>query len=153
MVKKIFIGGPFKQFIDPKKNRMNEEKKHMFLQLINFFNDRGYEIHNAHIREDWGQSFWAPDQCTKLDYDEIASSDVFLAFPGVPASPGTHIEIGWASALGKQVILLLEKGAYYAHLVKGLHTVGNVHYLEYEEPADYMIELAKMFPAKDLARV
>lgn len=42
-----------------------------------------------------------PLQCTKIDFDEISTCDLFAAFPGSPASPGTHIEIGWASALKK----------------------------------------------------
>lgn len=42
-----------------------------------------------------------PQQCTKIDFEEISTCDLFVAFPGSPASPGTHIEIGWASALKK----------------------------------------------------
>lgn len=49
--------------------------------------------------------------------------------PWPPRFPGTHIEIGWASALGKPIVLLLEDGADYAFLVRGLHTVADVTYL------------------------
>ena len=146
---KVFIGGPFKAYIDPKTNKMEERYKNKFLDLIIFFEERGYEVHNAHQRESWGENFWEPDDCTKLDYEEIASSDVFLAFPGSPASPGTHIEIGWASILQKKMVLLLEEGKYYAHLIKGLHTVGDVHYIHYREIGDYMTSLAQLFPVRE----
>ena len=148
MTKKIFLGGPFKSYVDHKTNKMHDAHIKRFHDLILFFEERGYEVHNAHQREDWGKNFWSPDDCTKLDYEEIAKSDVFIAFPGSPASPGTHIEIGWASALKKKVILLLEEGQYYAHLVKGLHTVANVSYLYYKEPSDYLTTLEELFPSR-----
>ncbi len=84
----------------------------------------------------------SPDQCTKLDYDAIKECDLFIAFPGVPVSPGTHIEIGWASAMGKEIILLLaEKEENYAYLIRGLHTVSNVHYIIYNEEKEYLQKL------------
>ncbi len=146
-MKNIFLGGPFKGYIDPNTNLMKEKYKKIFMDLINFFETRGYEVHNAHKRELWGEFFWEPEDCTKLDYEEICKADVFIAFPGAPASPGTHIEIGWASALGKKIILLLEEEKYYAHLVKGLHTIADTHFIYYQQAADYMQALEKLFPA------
>jgi len=67
-----------------------------------------------------------PSECTRIDYKEIAACDVFVAFPGAPASPGTHIEIGWASAWNKPIVLLLDEGAEYAFLVRGLSAVADV---------------------------
>ncbi|MDX3570891.1 hypothetical protein [Streptomyces sp. ID05-47C] len=57
-------------------------------------------------------------------------------FPGHPASPGTHIEIGWASALNKPIVLLLEANQDYAFLVRGLHTVADVTYLTFTPDED-----------------
>lgn len=64
--------------------------------------ERGYAVHNAHKREKWGREFMTSEQCTEIDFVEIDKCDLFIAFPGKPASPGTHIEIGWASALKKR---------------------------------------------------
>jgi len=153
MLKKVFIGGPFKSYVDPMTNVLKPLYKKQFLALIEFFEIRGCSIHNAHQRESWGENFWEPDDCTKLDYDEIAKSDIFIAFPGSPASPGTHIEIGWASALHKKIILLLENGKYYAHLVKGLHTMADVEYIYFDETEDYLSQLEKMFPLKETITV
>lgn len=54
---------------------------------------------------------------------QIAASDVIVAVPGPPPSPGTHIELGWASALGKPVVLLLERGEEHALMLYGLRHV------------------------------
>ncbi|MET9364605.1 nucleoside 2-deoxyribosyltransferase [Streptomyces sp. NPDC006632] len=124
----VFLGGPFKALVDA-DGAMNTEARTRFETLIERLEAEDYHVYNAHRRESWGAKFLTPDECTRLDYDEISASTVFVAFPGHPASPGTHIEIGWASALGKPIVLLLEDGADYAFLVRGLHTVADVTYL------------------------
>jgi len=129
---KIFLAGPFKALVDSKTQIMSDDNIQRFSRLIDFFESHQFDVHCAHKRESWGREFMTPQQCTKIDFDEISSCDYFIAFPGVPASPGTHIEIGWASALGKPIILLLEKGEDYAFLIQGLGEVGNVKHVIYE---------------------
>ncbi|MFF4321332.1 nucleoside 2-deoxyribosyltransferase [Streptomyces sp. NPDC001568] len=124
----VFLAGPFKALVDA-DGAMNTEARTRFETLIERLEAEHYHVHNAHRRESWGAKFLTPDECTRLDYEEISASTVFVAFPGHPASPGTHIEIGWASALGKPIVLLLEDGVDYAFLIRGLHTVANVTYL------------------------
>lgn len=79
-----------------------------------------------------------PQQCTKIDFDEIRSCDLFVAFPGSPASPGTHIEIGWASALKKKIVLLLENERDYAFLIQGLSVVADVEYINFKGTDDLL---------------
>ena len=97
-----------------------------YTSIIDFFETQGWDVHCAHRREHWGREFMEPSECTRIDYTEIAACDVFVAFPGAPASPGTHIEIGWASAWNKPIVLLLDEGAEYAFLVRGLSAVADV---------------------------
>ncbi len=132
----VFLGGPFKSLVSPETGEMREGDKNRLMQLIHFLEDRGLRVFNAHRREGWGREFLTPEECTRLDFEEIHSSEAFIAFPGSPPSPGTHVEIGWASALRKPIILLLEEGREYAFLVRGLHTVGNVRYLHYKPGED-----------------
>jgi hypothetical protein len=122
----VFLGGPFKASVDPATGTLRAAERTRLESVIARLESDGYEVHNAHRREGWGAAFLTPEECTRLDFEEISASDVFVAFPGAPASPGTHVEIGWASALGKPVVLLLEDGAEYAFLVRGLHTVADV---------------------------
>ncbi|EAU64711.1 putative (deoxy)cytidine deoxyribosyltransferase [Stigmatella aurantiaca DW4/3-1] len=112
-----------------------------FQGLIHFFEQRGLRVFNAHRRELWGREFMKPEECTRLDFEEIQSSDAFVAFPGAPASPGTHVELGWASAMRKPVILLLEEGKEYAFLVRGLHTVTDVTSIYYKPGEDLTLPL------------
>ncbi|MEU9480457.1 nucleoside 2-deoxyribosyltransferase [Streptomyces sp. NPDC048191] len=129
----VFLGGPFKGIVDPATGEMDKRYRCRFEALIDRLDSEGYVVHNAHRRESWGAAFLTPEECTRLDFDEISASDVFVAFPGAPASPGTHVEIGWASALGKPIVFLLEQDAEYALLVRGLHTVANVTVITVED--------------------
>ncbi|RDU22242.1 nucleoside 2-deoxyribosyltransferase [Anaerosacchariphilus polymeriproducens] len=142
MSKKIFLAAPFKGLVNHDTSLLESGTKSKITELIHFFEKRGHVVHNAHQREAWGKEFMTPEQCTKIDYEEIKNCDIFVAFPGIPASPGTHIEIGWASAFKKKIVLLLfENEEYYAYLVRGLHSVLDVKYIVYREKKDYLEEL------------
>ncbi|GCD95671.1 nucleoside 2-deoxyribosyltransferase [Embleya hyalina] len=146
-VSSLFLAGPFIQLLDPATGEMPEHARAPFDVLIRHFEARGLAVHNAHRREAWGAELMRPDQCTGLDQDEIRKADVFVALPGFPASPGTHIEMGWASAFDKPIVLMLEEGREYTFLVQGLHTVATVEYVEYAQGRD----IAEYLPEVDAA--
>jgi nucleoside 2-deoxyribosyltransferase len=145
--RKVFLAGPFKSLVDAETGRMDDEQRRVFVDLIAIFEDRGYAVHNAHKREAWGERFMAPEECTRVDFEEIGSCDHFVALPGHPASPGTHVEIGWASALGKPLTLLLEENKEYAFLVRGLHAVADVQIVPFASPSECLRKLDQLFPA------
>lgn len=126
MTRKMFLAGPFKALVDADTHVMGDAAIDKYTSIIDFFETQGWDVHCAHRREHWGREFMEPSECTRTDYTEIAACDVFVAFPGAPASPGTHIEIGWASAWNKPIVLLLDEGAEYAFLVRGLSAVADV---------------------------
>ena len=136
--KKLFLAGPFKSLVDPKTGMMHDHEKQKLLNLIFYFEAKGFSVHNAHQREGWEKDFMTPEECTAIDFKEISMCDLFVAFPGSLASPGTHIEIGWASALNKPIILLLEEGKDYAFLIQGLNTISNVTYILFQKEEDYL---------------
>lgn len=62
--------------------------------------------------------------------------------PGVPASGGVHVELGWASANKKDIEIFLNKNSNYSPMVTGLSEITNVHYNYYnKEYSDEVIEL------------
>lgn len=137
----VFVGGPFYNLVDPKTGEMSEADQQKFTRLIDYFEQRGAKVYNAHRREAWGKEFLTAFECTKLDLEEISRSDLFIAYPGVPASAGTHVEIGWASALGKRMILLLEKDKKHAFLVTGLESIANVEFIWFDDPQEIFDQL------------
>jgi nucleoside 2-deoxyribosyltransferase len=132
----MFLGGPFKSWVDPRTGTMSEARIKLFDRVIAHFEQQGWDVHCAHRREKWGREFMTPAVCTRTDFEQISLCDYFVAFPGAPASPGTHIELGWASALGKSIVLLLEADQEYAYLVRGLDEVTRIERVEYRD--DYV---------------
>jgi len=130
-MKKMFLAGPFKALVDGETQEMSQKDVSFFTSIIEFFEARGWDVHCAHRREKWGREFMTPAECTTIDHREISACDVLLASPGSPASPGTHIELGWASALRKPIVLLMEQGKEYAFLVKGLEELTEVQYVSF----------------------
>ncbi len=144
MEKRVFLAAPFKALVKNESKLMQDSDRKKIEELISFFEEKGYLVHNAHKREAWGEKFMEPEECTYIDYHEIEKCDLFVAFPGIPASPGTHIEIGWASAFRKKIVLILcENQENYAYLVRGLNSVSDVKYIVYHSDDEYLSELAK----------
>jgi nucleoside 2-deoxyribosyltransferase len=140
-IREVFVGGPFLNLVPGVGGEISTSDRERFTRIIDYFEANDATVYNAHRREAWGKEFLGAEECTALDFAEISRSDLFVAYPGAPVSPGTHVEIGWASALGKPMILLLERGKRHTFLVTGLHTVANVEYLYFDDVAEVMTAL------------
>lgn len=140
-VTRVFVAGPFWGLVDPRTGRMPIGERNRIERLIEHFESKGCEVSNAHKREAWGEEFLDPDIYTKVDFDEISKADVLVALPGNPVSPGTHVEIGWASALGKPIVLLVDPEKECAGLLRGLRTITNVEFVLVPEAAVDLGEL------------
>ncbi|MBU7600098.1 nucleoside 2-deoxyribosyltransferase [Streptomyces sp. P38-E01] len=127
----VFLGGPFKGLIDPVTGRLREADRARYSTLIDAFEDRGWRVLSAHRTEGWGDALVSARECTRRDWEWMRDCSVFVAFPGRPASPGTHVELGWASALGRPTVVLAEPGTECAALVAGLPGIAPVRLLEY----------------------
>ncbi len=144
MQNKAFIGAPFSLWINTKTGELFKAKKAMVNSLISCLDNKGFLVDNSHLREDWGKAWMSPENCTPLDYKHIKDADLFIAIPGDPPSGGVHIELGWASALNKRIIILLEEGLNYSNLVLGLHKVAKVDYIYYKNINDCLDKLDKL---------
>jgi nucleoside 2-deoxyribosyltransferase len=138
----VFVGGPFKALVDSSTGVVPIASRRPVARVVRHFERCGHEVLSAHRLERWGQMMVTPEECTRRDYDWIQRADVVVAFPGAPASPGTHVEVGWASAWGKPLVLILERDGQHAHLVLGLGALYPVQYLTYEDSDSFLDELS-----------
>jgi nucleoside 2-deoxyribosyltransferase len=132
-IEAVFVAAPFWAYVDKETGEFDIKAFGTIDRILQHFDKQGCVVYNAHRREKWGQAFMEPAQFTPLDYEQICSSDVMVAVPGSPASPGTHIEIGWASANKVPMVLLLEAGKEYAGLLMGLDEFAPVKILEIDD--------------------
>lgn len=137
-IRTVFVGGPFFNTINASTGEMEATDKKRITLLLDYFDGADCTVFNAHRREQWGSAFLTAPECTALDFKEIARSDLFIAFPGSPASPGTHVEIGWATAMQKPTVLLLQQNAKYTFLVTGLPALANIELVTYTGDFGFM---------------
>jgi len=137
MVKKtVYLAAPFNSYINPQTRRIYDDKIDLIRGLIDYLKTKGYEVHNSHTRENWGEDVMKPEICTPLDYDHVRRADLIIAIPGDPPSGGVHIELGWASALGKRIIILLSNNEKYSNVILGLNRIADVSYVNLYDDVD-----------------
>lgn len=130
--------------MNPQISKMYIDKINLIKGLLTYFEKKGYEVENSHKREKWGEEWAEPELCVHLDYEFIKKTDIMVAIPGSPPSGGSHIELGWASFLGKKIIMLLKNGKQYSNLILGLYTITDVDYVWYDDIEECLKKLDKI---------
>lgn len=82
------------------------------------------DVFFAFERERYGHATMADTVCTPLDHRAMQRADVIVAIP--EDSMGVAVELGWASAFNKEILLILEEGFRYSPLITALHTIASV---------------------------
>lgn len=133
---KAYIAAPFSSMTEkPTAGRFYGELKdakyiHLLEEIESAVRDCGYETHLPHRDiNNWGRIYLQPAETARRCYEAIFSCDVFIAYPR--RSRGVHVELGWASSLGKRVILLLDADEKPGLIESGLHAVCRTEILEF----------------------
>lgn len=129
---KVFIGGPIQYAIAD--GEFQRELQVLIEEVLNSIERAGYQVLSAHRFERFGeldvdgQHF----EVTQRDFAWMQSCDVFMAIlpnegPGASIrTDGTCVELGWASSLGRPIIIVRDLDTEHSHLVKGLGSVARV---------------------------
>lgn len=72
-------------------------------------------------REQYGKNRMWGDVCTQLDFKDVKESDFIVAFP--ENSGGVAVELGWASAMGKEILVFVDEHYRTSELIKFIHLV------------------------------
>lgn len=114
----VFLACPITQLLDPQHHELPSDYEHFIRAIYQFLRLRADRVFLALDREGWGKAVMPPEVCTPLDFAEMQRCSLLVAYPG--RSMGVSIELGWAAALGKPMILLLEPTAPPTPLIDGL---------------------------------
>ena len=137
---RIFIAAPYSSLCN--KNYVLKTKYKIFFEnLISDVTDMKCEYFLAHKRENWGKNYSSAEESTEIDFNIIKNSDLVIVIPGSPISGGVHVEVGWASAFKRKMILFLKKGENYSPMITGLSAICDVDYIYYE--GDFTEDLYK----------
>ena len=144
----IFLAFPFAGLCNPETGEVDHQYRDFFEKLKTGVKERGHKYFLAHEREDWGAEYKGPMECVPVDYQGVSDCDFLIVIPGNPISGGVHVELGWASALKKDLHIFVEKDARYSPVVMGLGSLTKVSYHETNKfPSDEL--LATIFKAID----
>ncbi|MFD4577494.1 nucleoside 2-deoxyribosyltransferase [Streptomyces sp. NPDC058417] len=138
----VFVGGPIQHaileggFVGPLQDAITT--------AIQTVTENGANVFSAHVVEKFGEetAAFTPEQVSVRDFRWMKKCDVFV--PVLPVqqedgilrrTDGTHIELGWATAFGRPVVLITKQPVVESasHLLKGLHRVGCVQHIDFDE--------------------
>ena len=136
----LFVGGPIQHAISPTGFAVDLQQA--ISLVIQTLRGHGATLFSAHTVEEFGDrtAAYTPEQVSARDLRWMSKCDVFI--PVLPISAddelmrtdGTHVELGWATALGRPIVLITKQPIVdsASHLLKGLHRVGEVQLLDIE---------------------
>lgn len=148
-VEKIYIAAPFRAFATDEEDRfygiMNDSGYQAFLEKVDGkLKGWGYHTCLPHRDEgDWGELYILPEDIAEICFRHIESSSMVIVFPG--KSRGVHIEIGYAAALRKKMIVFLPEGETESTLLRGLGRVTDYRCLRYSSEEEVFELLEKHF--------
>ncbi|MCQ8836410.1 nucleoside 2-deoxyribosyltransferase [Streptomyces malaysiensis] len=137
----VFVGGPIQHAILP--DGFVGQLRDAISTAIWHVEENGGNVFSAHVAEKFGveTASFTPDQVSVRDFRWMTKCDVFV--PVLPVLPdgtllrtdGTHVELGWASALGRPVVMITKQPFVESasHLLKGLHQVGDIQVIDFDE--------------------
>jgi hypothetical protein len=138
---RVFIGGPIVQAIV--RGQFDTNLKHLISAVVAVLAEDGFEVASAHVAEQFGQTREASDSHSIVarDFNWMTWCDAFVAVlpagadGGVVRTDGTHVELGWASALRKNIIVVspVPVPASYGHMIRGLSSFPQVAFLDIDD--------------------
>ncbi|MEU7476673.1 hypothetical protein AB0A63_11880 [Lentzea sp. NPDC042327] len=140
----VFVGGPIQHALVP--GGMLGAVSDRLHAAIDQVERAGGAVLSAHVAERFGVTTadFTPDQVSERDFGWMRACDVFVPVLPVLAdgtllrTDGTHIELGWASALGRPIVGITEQpfADSASHLLKGLARVADAVFLSAAEFAE-----------------
>jgi nucleoside 2-deoxyribosyltransferase len=135
--KTVLIGGPI-QYASRNNGHFNRHLKRLILYVASILQKANYRVLSPHIVEDFGNlALVDSTEIVLRDYHWMQFCDVYIALfvksnaQQYIRSDGTHVEIGWASAMRKPIILLGDDvpSKENSHLVRGLGAISHVQFV------------------------
>jgi hypothetical protein len=116
--KTIFLSAPFTQLMIDGGLPAAVQKDLNF--VIDHLEGEGWLVDNAHRREHWGTRLDSPLRAVGADLRGIEKAHILIAILGSPPSPGVQLEIGYALARNKKLVIVAEANDPMPYLIRGV---------------------------------
>ncbi|PKV89778.1 nucleoside 2-deoxyribosyltransferase [Streptomyces sp. TLI_146] len=148
----VFVGGPIQHAI--RDDGFHQPLRNTIGDIIEAVSVVHGTVFSAHVAEKFGVDtpLFSPDQVSVRDFGWMRRCDVFVPVLPVDAAgelmrtDGTHVELGWASALGRPIVVVtpMPMAANASHLLRGLPTVADVTVFDLAEARANPVELLRL---------
>lgn len=142
---KAYIATPFSSKMVNKKHGMCGEivdngYKNFLESIESIVKSTGFSTFLPHKASLWSsRSSINLDEFNKRTFEEITSSDLFIAYP--ERSIGVCVEIGWAMAHKKKVILLVKESYDIGLMFPALNLVADIDIIKFKDISDLRTKL------------
>lgn len=126
---RVFLAAPYSQYMDTATGEVAATRRSQLDGLRHRFLDAGAEVFSAHHNESWGRGWLPPDKCTPADFRAMRAADVVCAVVGSPPSSGVAVELGWASAFGKPIVVVDHQHSGCSPLILGIDSITSAYHL------------------------
>lgn len=117
----IFISCPISKYYNS-DNKVDGDYIDFLEKIYCICSEKSNSVYLAIKNDNYNIEEMASDEvCTLTDYNALLKADLIFAIP--EDSQGVAIELGWASALKKKIIIAYENGYTYSSLIKALSEV------------------------------
>ncbi len=127
---KIFLAAPYSQWMDWHCGRILPHWQERLERLRRELILSGAAVFSAHYNEQWGEAWLPAEICTRADFAALQVSDTVCAVIGQPPSGGVAVELGWAAALRKPSLVILQSEGSCTPLIHGLPSIVHAEFLE-----------------------
>jgi hypothetical protein len=85
--------------------------------------DSGVMVYSAHQDQEWVSRDQPPGPRLPSPFRAMQSADIVFAYIGSPLSAAVGIELGWATALRKPIVLIVDRVQEYNRLIEEMESV------------------------------
>ncbi len=140
---KLFLSAPLTQYLAMPGRTTLDDFRTEWTRLTEVLEAAGHDVFSAHRRESWGADLDLPGPALSADLAGLDESDLVIAYVGSPPSPGVQLELGYAVARQKSLVVFVDRGQAAPYLVRGLPTVTEAEIVDIETLADIRLTLAE----------
>lgn len=139
-INKIFIACPISKYLT--EDGIDKEFEIFIREIYDLCKLYVDNTFLALEREEYGKKKMYGSDCTLADYNEMLDTDLLIAFP--EDSMGVSVELGWASALKKQILVFVDKKYRQSELVKSINCISNGVRVDIDTSDGQLVDIDKI---------
>jgi hypothetical protein len=112
------------------------ERRRFYESFIEVLSREGANIECAALNEDWGTVKLETVEFTKYDLEAIDRSDALIVLTNTRLSSDIYLEIGYAAAQLKPVLLVVPWATRLTYMLEGMSELGKLEVIRFDSEAE-----------------